>query len=181
LAGLELAADLVIIGESTSQFLKMDDFLQGMKSSTANIRGRVIRADTSEVIAAKSMDGRAVGLTESEAASKSLTLVSQKVSDYFISEIVKSWKKELKKGGIFDVVIYGVNYEKLNKIINQISIMEGVTNIEKIYFVADKSLLNITFVGDSITLAEKIKDLKDMKLEIVGLSMQKIEIESKDR
>lgn len=180
LAGLELAADLVIIGESTAQFFKQD-FLQGLVSSVANITAKVIRTDTAEVLAAKREEGRALDITDNGSANKALTISVKKLSDYFVDEIVKKWKKEIKKGVSFDVVIYGITYENLNKITNILSNIQGVKEIEKLYFVAGKSLLNVTFIGDTTALTERIRetDFKYLKLEVVGLSAYRIELEVK--
>lgn len=180
LAGLELAADLVIIGEASAQFFTAE-FLQGMTSSVAVLTGRVVRADTAEIVAAKREEGRAVDITAGGAASKSLTTSAKKLSDYFVDEIIKNWKKEVKKGSSFDVSIYGVTYDNLNKIVNIISGVQGVKEVEKLYFVAGRSLLNVTFIGDTNTLVERIReiDFKDIKLEVVGLSTYKIELEVK--
>lgn len=180
LAGLELAVDLVIIGEASAQFFTAE-FLQGMTSSVAVVTGRVVRADTAEIVAAKREEGRAVDITAGGAASKALTTSAKKLSDYFVDEIIKNWKKEVKKGSSFDVSIYGVTYDNLNKIVNIISDIQGVKEVEKLYFVAGRSLLNVTFIGDTNTLVERIReiDFKDLKLEVVGLSTYKIELEVK--
>ena len=179
-AGLELAADLVILGEASAQFFTQE-FLQGMTSSVANITGRVIRVDTAEVLAAKREEGRALDITAEGAANKALALSSKKISDYFVAEIVKKWKKEFKKGASFDLVVYGVTYDNINKISNVLLTIQGVKDVEKLYFVANKSLLNIIFVGDTVTLAEKIRetDFKDVKIEVVGLSAYRVELEVK--
>src|SRR5437867_3754782 len=50
-AGLEVAADLIVVGEASAKYFK-SPALGGLISASANITARAVRADTAEVIAA---------------------------------------------------------------------------------------------------------------------------------
>ena len=103
-----------------------------------------------------------------------------KLSDYFVAEIVKGWKKEIKKGATIDIVVSGLkSFKDLSQVELALSKISGLKDIQKLYFVGDRALLNATFVGDTVTLAEKIDEISDIKLNVIGLSAYKIELDNK--
>ena len=87
-AGLEVAADLIIVGEATAKYFK-SPVLGGLISATANLTARTIRADTAEVIAATAgLSARAVAITDEDAAHKALLKAGEKMASEFVDSIL---------------------------------------------------------------------------------------------
>jgi|GEM_PF-746525 len=176
-AGLEVASDLVVVGEAKMAI--NDKALPNMISCTARIAGRVIRADTAEVLSSDFKEGRKVDITSDGAATKAAEAASNLLSDLFVSDIVKKWKKEVQKGSNIDIAVYNVEYKQINAIKTELSKITGLKDPQTLYFVAKRALLTATYVGDSVGLVEEINKMAfpDFKLEVVGLSAYKIELE----
>lgn len=178
-AGLEVAADLIVVGEATAKYFK-SPALGGMVSATANLNARAVRADTAEVIAtASGLTARKVAITDDGAAQQALIEAGEKMASQFVDSIVEKWRREVKKGGTLDVVLDGVNFTTAKIVANKLAEINGVKNVESLYLVGRRSLLNVTFVGDSTSLAGEIAKtvFGELKVEVVGLSAYKLELE----
>ena len=178
-AGLEVAADLIVVGEARASYFK-SPVLGGLISATANLTARAVRADTAEVIAAMpGLSARAVDITDEGAAAKALMTAGEKMASEFVDSIIAKWKREAKKGAGLDVIVDGVDYKKLKVLTNRLAAIEGVRDVQSLYLVGRRSLLNVTFAGDSTGLADRIEaaDFGTIKVGVVGLSAYKIELE----
>jgi hypothetical protein len=178
-AGLEVAADLIVVGEASAKYFK-SPALGGLISATANLTARAVRADTAEVIAAMpGMSARAVDITDEAAASKALISAGEKMASEFVDSILTKWRREAKKGAGLDVTLDGVDYKKVKVVTNKLATIEGVKDVQSLYLVGRRSLLNVTFAGDSNSLADRIEDANfgALKVAVVGLSAYKLELE----
>ncbi len=178
-AGLEVAADLIVVGESSARYFK-SPALGGLVSATANIVARVVRADTAEVIAAAAgLNARAVDITDEAAAHKALMTAGQKMASEFVDSILAKWRREIRKGADLDVVLDGVNYKKLKIVTNKLATLTGVKDVQSLYLVGRRSLLNVTFSGDTASLADAIENarFKGLEVSVVGLSAYRLELE----
>ncbi|MFH1823884.1 MAG: FecR family protein [Candidatus Firestonebacteria bacterium] len=180
MAGLEYGADLIIVGEATTDIYRGEE-MAGMVSATSNLVARIVRTDTAQVLAAKRETDRKPDITADAAASTTLDNAAKKMSAYFIDEIVRKWKEETRKGAIYDILVTNVTFEKLNIIQQTLAAVADKNQVDKLYFVVNRALLNMSFIGDSATLAGKISTLefKGFKVEVVGLTAYKVELEVK--
>lgn len=178
-AGLEVGADLIVVGEAKAKYFT-NAAMGGLISGVANLTARAVRADTAEVIAADpAISSRAVDITDEAAASKALTMAGEKMASEFVDSILSKWKREMKKGTGLDVVVDGVDYKKLKLITNKLAELNGVKDVQSLYLVGRRSLLNVTCVGDSTSLADEIEkaDFSPLKVSVDGLSAYKLEME----
>jgi hypothetical protein len=179
-AGLEVGADLIVVGEANVKYFK-SPALGGLISATANMTGRAVRADTAEIIAAQpGLTSRAVDITDDAAAQKALIQTGEKMASMFVDSIMEKWRREVRKGTGLEVVVDGVDYKKLKVITNKLAELDGVKDVQSLYLVGQRSLLNVTFGGDSTSLAEEIEKVADwggLKVGVVGLSAYKLEME----
>jgi len=179
-AGLEVGADLIVVGEASAKFFKTPA-LGGLISATANMTGRAIRSDTAEIIAAlPGLTARAVDITDDAAAQKALIQAGEKMASVFVDSIMDKWRREVRKGTGLEIVVDGVDYKKLKVVTNKLAELDGVKDVQSLYLVAGRSLLNVTFGGDSASLAEEIEKVADwggLKVGVVGMSAYKLEME----
>ena len=178
-AGLEVAADLIVVGEATARYFK-GQALGGLISATANLTARAVRADTAEVIAsAAGIRASAVAITDEDAAQKALMSVGEKLGSQFVDSIITKWRRDARKGAALDVVVDGVDFKKLKTVVNTLSRIEGVKDVQQLYLVGKRSLLNLIYQGDTQGLAEAVEaaKFKGIVVNVVGLSAYKLELE----
>ncbi|MFH1075002.1 MAG: FecR domain-containing protein [Candidatus Firestonebacteria bacterium] len=177
-AGLEFGADIIITGQVDASALNTGA-AYGMITGIADMRIKVVKCDTAEIVAAKQRQERQPDVIVQGAFNGAVRKASSKLVAEINDEIVKSWKKEALKGASINISLYNVAFEKLEAVRNAISGISGVKNVNQVSFVGGRALLTAAFSGDSLTLAEKAAEinLKDIKLNVVGISMNRIEIE----
>ncbi|MEI7905401.1 MAG: FecR family protein [Candidatus Firestonebacteria bacterium] len=181
-AGLEFGADLAVVLDTTTGFFSDKELLAGMISASTNISGKVVRTDDALLLAAKNVSSRKVDITEDSAAVAAVKDASKKITGIFIDEILKKWKEEARKGGVFTLTCS--NLADLNKVKNveqALAALDGAKNVEQLYFQGKRALFNLTFAGTAETLAGKIGAIesKGLKFDVVGLTAYRIELEAR--
>jgi hypothetical protein len=179
-AGLELGADIVVVGTATTSFFK-NESLGGLVSSTANLNARAVRADTAEVLCAvPNAQARGLDITDEAAAAKAMTLAGGKLANEVTRGVLEKWRSERKKGAALDLVVTGADFSGLKKIRGVLEGLRGVKNAQTLYLVAGRALLQVTYSGDSLGLAEALAkaDFGKLNLEVVGLSAYRVEVET---
>jgi len=179
-AGLELAADVVIVGDAVTESFKTP--LPGQPySARVSLTGRVVRCDTAEVIAAyvPSRASRGIDVTAEAATQKVLISSSERMASVFVDSIVEGWRRESRMGATIDVIVEGADYEKLERIVSTFRGLAGVKDVQKLYLIQYRALLAVDFSGDSVALADGIikADFGTVKVSVVGLSAYRLEIE----
>jgi len=178
-AGLEIGADLIVVGQAVAKYFK-SPALGGLVSATANMTLRAVRADTAEVIAASSdIVSRQVDITDEGAAFKALAQAGEKAGSQFIDSIMAKWRREVRKGAGLDVTVDGVTFSTLKTVRNALAEINGVSEVQQLYLVGKRALLNVTYKGDTASLAEAIEGASfgGLRVSVVGLSAYKLEIE----
>ena len=142
---------------------------------------KVVKCDTAQVVAAKQRQDRHVDIIDQGAFNGAVRKSSAKLVSLINDDIVKSWKKEAAKGSAIDVLVMDVTFEKLEKIRGALAGIEGVKGVDALPFQAARSILVVKFSGDSISLSQKINELKinGISLNVVGYSLSKVEVEVK--
>ena len=181
-AGLELGADIIIVLDVSTGFSHMGSDYANLISATTNISGKIIRTDDANVLGVKMVRKAFPAANEDDAASTAIGLAGKDIAQYFMDEIVKKWKDEMRKGGSFTISCTNVsNFEKVKALEQALAGIDGAKNVSQYNYVAKRTFYTLQFVGDSASLAEKIAGLqiKGLSLDIVGLSAYKVEVEVK--
>ena len=118
-------------------------------------------------------------ITDEAAAYKALANATEKASSAFIDSIMAKWRRDQRKGTGLEITVDGVDFKKLKVIRNSLATIDGATDVQQLYLVGRRALLNITYKGDTATLAEEIEKtvFPGLKVGVVGLSAYKLEIE----
>lgn len=179
-AGLEIGADLVIVGQVDTDVTR-PEMLAGMYSGVADMTVKAVRCDTAVVLGAKNIQSKGVEITEQAAMTNAIRKASGKLLEQMNDTIIKAWKTESSKGSSMDIVLVGVTFENVEAIRQALASISGAKNVNQVSLVAKRALITMTFAGDSLSLSQKIQEIKvkDLALNVVGLSMNKVEIDVK--
>jgi hypothetical protein len=179
-AGLELGADIVVAGTATASFFK-NESLGGLVSATANLNARAVRADTAEVLAAvPNAQARALDITDEAAAAKAMAKAGGVLAEEVTDGVLEKWRQERKKGSGLDLVVEGADFAGVKRLKQVLEGLRGVRGAQTLYLVGGRALLQVTYAGDSLGLAEALAkaDFGKLNLEVVGLSAYRVEVET---
>ena len=181
-AGLEFGADIAIVVDTTTGIFSDKDMLAGMVSASTNISGKIYRTDDAIVISAGNQPSRKVDITEDSAATAAIKDAATKLGQKFIGDIIKKWKEEARKGGVFTVTCSNISdYNKAKELEKALAGINGAKNVTQYYFTAKRALYTVQFTGDSGTLAGEAGSLTlgGKNVEVVGVTAYRIELEAK--
>ncbi len=180
-AGLEFGADIAIVIDTSTGIFSDKELLAGMVSASTNISGKVYRTDDAIVISAGNQPSRKVDLTEDAAAAGAIKDAATKIGQKFIADIIKKWKEEARKGGIFTVTCSNIpDYASAKELEKALAGISGAGNVTQYYFTGGRALYTVQFSGDSGSLAGEAGNLKSggKSVAVVGVTAYRIELEA---
>jgi len=171
--GLEYGADIVIVGEAFSEFGK--NVAGGLVSCNARVEARAVKMDTGEIIEAKGFHANGLDRSEILAGKKALTNGGAEIAKYFI----KRFSNVQTDAVITQVVVSGINFMQLKVLTESLENASQVSTVRKETFSQGIAKLEVRCRGSADELSNLLSNLKfqDFKLEVTGLSGNRIEVE----
>jgi hypothetical protein len=171
--GFDYGADIVVLGEAFSEY--QQDLPNGLVSCSARVEARAIRTDTGEIITAHAMHANAADSTELLAGKKALASAGNKLAEYFAQKFQSIHADSV----ILQMVISPVNYEQFRDISSALEEMPNVTGVKRGSLDQGLAKVDVRFQGSIDEFGNSISALEfnNFKLNIVGFSENKVEIE----
>jgi len=177
--GLDAGAEVVVTGTATAG--NAQSVRDVMFASKAVCSARAIRTSNASLYAVSSVSKSAADGIAEGAQRKAIASTCHGVAQEIFWKIVKKWNDELMSGGDVEIVLSGVNFSKLKKVIDGVREFDEVTEVVQRSFDAPAAVLSVTYRGDAMQLADRIDEKKfaGLDLEILTVSSGKINIRVK--
>jgi len=183
-AGLELAADVVIVGEAMAEAYQLPD-MGNPYSGRAHLVARLVRTDTAQVMAAYSprRPARIAASTGDGAMRRALAIAGERAASVFVASVTAEWKKERREGAGIEVLVYGATRDIQDRVMKGIRRLPGVSDVESQYLTGGRALLLVRYEGGSLGLADGIGGTAfvDPRVEVVGLTAYRVEVDASRR
>lgn len=177
--GLEYGAEAVIIGNAIAKLAGKGIAGTEMKSIHASVTARAVKADTGEILATASEKGATAHLDETAGGALAIIKASEKIASNLIDQIITKWSGEVGGQTTVQLVITGIDFVGLNKFKTIIqSQVRGVLKLNQRSFTAGVAVIDIETRTNAQSMAEELamKNFETFKVEIIGLSANKIDI-----
>lgn len=177
--GLEYGAEAVIIGNAVAKLAGKGIAGTEMKSIHASVTARAVKADTGEILATASEKGATAHLDETAGGALAIKKASEKIASNLIDQIITKWSGEVGGQTTVQIVITGIDFVGLNKFKTIIqSQVRGVLKLNQRSFTAGVAVIDIETRTNAQSMAEELsmKNFETFKVEIIGLSSNKIDI-----
>lgn len=177
--GLEYGAEAVIIGNAVAKLAGKGIAGTEMKSIHASVTARAVKADTGEILATASEKGATAHLDETAGGALAIKKASEKIASNLIDQIITKWSGEVGGQTTVQLVITGIDFVGLNKFKTIIqSQVRGVLKLNQRSFTAGVAVIDIETRTNAQSMAEELamKNFETFKVEIIGLSANKIDI-----
>ncbi|UCG77885.1 MAG: flagellar assembly protein T N-terminal domain-containing protein [Nitrospirota bacterium] len=177
--GLRSGAEVVVVG--TASIGDVESIRGQLYASKASISLRALKTDNASLYAISSQSKAATDAVADSAQRKALERTSKSAASDIFWKIVKKWNKEKIRGNEIEIVLSGVNFTVLRSVKDEIGALRGVSEVFQRSFDAPTAVLNITYNGDSIRLAEILDEMKfkGFDLEVQGVSPGKLNLKVK--
>jgi hypothetical protein len=177
--GLEYGAEVVIIGNAAAKIAGKG--IQGteLKSIHASLTARAVKTDTGEILATASEKGVIAHLDETAGGSFAIKKAGEKIASSLINQIIDKWSGEIGGQSTVQLIITGINFVNLNKFKSVIQTqVRGVQKLHQRSFAAGVAVIDVETRTSAQAMAEELamKNFEIFKVEIIGLSANKIDI-----
>lgn len=171
-AARQFGVDIMIVGEAFSEGVgDPSQWLPGHQNSNmhacrARVEAKMFIVRTGQIIAA---DGKfASGLDNSQAVAskKALAKAGQQMGEYFVQQITGMYTSQQ---GI-EVVVYGADFSKINKVQSAIGSVRGVKSCNLSSYEGGKAIFAVMYSGSPQTLYNQIQSLTDANITLQSIS-----------
>ena len=177
--GLEHGAEVVIIGSAVAKLAGKGIAGTEMKSIHASITVRAVRADTGEIISSASEKGATAHLDETAGGALAIKKAGEKLASSLIDQIIAKWSGEVGGQTTVQLTVSGIDFVSLNKFKTIIqSQVRGVLKLNQRSFTAGVAVIDVETKTNAQSMAEELamKNFETFKVEIIGLSANKIDV-----
>ena len=177
--GLEYGAEVVIIGSAVAKLAGKGIAGTEMKSIHASITVRAVRAATGEIISSASEKGATAHLDETAGGALAIKKAGEKLASSLIDQIIAKWSGEVGGQTTVQLTVSGIDFVSLNKFKTIIqSQVRGVLKLNQRSFTAGVAVIDVETKTNAQSMAEELamKNFETFKVEIIGLSANKIDV-----
>lgn len=178
-------ADVLLIGNAKttiSQIALMRS--SGMKTASANLQIRAVRADDGVVIAASSARGVQAHIDEMTGSTLALEKAAQKAADDLKDKIIARYQKNQNSMRQIQLEVSGIkSFSQLNTLKNGLPYyIRGLKNVYQRSFGGGMALFDIEISekAESVAAELEAKSIESIQLEVTGLTHNKITVHIKD-
>jgi len=178
-----LGAEIILTGSAVSKVASgAPDVVRnaGFKSCQANITLRAIRADDASIIAVASAYDRAAHIDEITGGTMALEKAAKKAGDEIKDKILVVWQKDVYSGTQVQLQVLNIaSFSQLNKLKNSLQYyVRGIQGVNQRNFASGTALFDVDIKGNAEQMATELdaKDIEGLKLQVVGLSANKVTV-----
>ncbi|KAA3608779.1 MAG: hypothetical protein D8M58_18755 [Calditrichaeota bacterium] len=172
-------AEILIIGNAKTTVTQLPMMRSsGMKTNSANMNLRVVRADDAMVIATSTSRGVMAHIDEMTGGSMAMEKAAKKSAEDLKNKVIEKFRKnQYEQRQIQFQVTNITSFDQLNTIKNSLPYyVRGVKNIYQRSFGAGSALFDIEITQKAETVASELsaKNIEGIDLEITGVTQNKL-------
>jgi hypothetical protein len=177
--GLRVGAEAVVIGSASLG--DVESVRDVLYASRATVSLRALRTDNAMIYAVSNEAATEAAGIPDAAQRKSLEVTSTKAAKDIFWKVVKKWNDQMMTGSNIEVILSGVSFSSLKKVINGFWEIRGITDVIKRNFDSPTAVLNITYSGDTMHLAEILDEerFEGFDIEVLTVSPGKMSLKVK--
>lgn len=172
-------AEILIIGSAKTTVTQLAMMKSsGMKTCSANLNLRVVRADDAGIIATSSARGVAAHIDELTGSNLAMEKAAEQSAKDVKSKIVEKFRQNQYAHRQIQLQVLNItSFEQLNTIKNSLPYyVRGIKNVYQRSFEAGVGLFDIDITQKAESVASEIsaKGIEGIKLEIIGVTQNKL-------
>jgi hypothetical protein len=172
-------AEILIIGNAKTTITQLPMMKSsGMKTCSANMNLRVVRADDAMIIATSSSRGVAAHIDELTGSGLAMEKASQQSATDLKDKIIEKFRTNQFEQRQIQLQVLGItSFDQLNTIKNSLPYyIRGVKNIYQRHFEAGSALFDIEITQKAESVASELstKEIEGIDLEVVGVTQNKL-------
>ena len=174
--GRRSGAEVVVVG---SALLGQAESVRGiLYASKATVSLRAIRSDNASLSAATVTTENSIDGIADAAQRKAVDSAGRNATKDLFWKIVKKWNEEKTAGAEIEIVVTGVQFSQLKKVIYALKTVAGMKEVTQRSFDSPTAVLTALFEGDANRLADILSDVTvaDAAMDVQSVSAGKISL-----
>jgi len=163
--------DYIVVGQAVSQYAG-DLYDSGVKSSRAHIDAKIVKVDTGEIIAVKTMDSSGVDITPQSAAEKALTNAGGELANALIPDLMQYAANPDKP---VSLLFHQASFQKIRAVQDLLKDVPGVRSVKLRSYSQGLAEITLTYPGTTKTLMESIDRIAQFPIMVTNLTNSAVE------
>jgi hypothetical protein len=179
--GARFKADVVIVGKATAKYggefnMDIGDTRQELHKYTGTLSVRAIRTDSSQLLVSKSFS-TTINATESQGGEdKALTKLAKEAAPKLLQATVEAWRKQVNVSRNIQLNISGMDYAGWKKFKEEAEKIRGMQALRLREITEAVANIDVEYEFSKENLADRLTEMKSVKLEIVEISPNRIKL-----
>lgn len=170
----DFGAEVLVEGEIRRTFTEERKVMgRSMRFFSNEIRLKAFETDTAKIL----YSGFQTRPPSGGEANLPLEEATSELTNEMIAGILGQWRKDVYQAGSFQLNIKGATFGDLSRITDGLRQIRGLDTVQVKNFQSGIAHLDLQFKGTALALGEKIAQLKDLPLELVGIQANIIDFE----
>lgn len=167
-----IGAEVLVIGESTRSFDRFANvFGTQYTFYRTEVQLRVVEAGTGRVIFSGAKQG------SSSATLEPLNEAAKLLTGEAIEALLQKWSSDVSNSTTFLLKIKKISFSRLMKFEKAVQNIKGMENLRRRSFAGKEAHMEVDFVGNTDELAERLMSIPGLRVEIIGLNQQTLDLE----
>ncbi len=173
-------AEIIVLLDAQATFEKKA-MLYGKEMIYFNgiVKSKVVRIDSGIIVSSSAGKSIRGGTTPEEAIFDTIQFAAEDSSDNLIRGVLKSWADMLNMGRFIEVVIKNISVSELTGIIDAISSVDGVSQVNQRSYSNRTAYLEVKSKHKAMYLAGSFESIYGKKLEVLNFTSNKIVLKKK--
>jgi nucleotide-binding universal stress UspA family protein len=169
----DYGAEILVQGEVRRTFVDQRTiFGRPTRFFSNEIRLKALETDTGKVL----FSGYKTSPASGAEALLPLQEATSELAEEMIAGILQQWRKDVFQAGTYQLNISKATFNKLSKFKQGLLKIRGLQDIQTRSYQSGHALLEIKYQGPLEQLAEKISQMKDLSVEVVGLQSNSLDL-----
>lgn len=177
-AAQKFGVDIIIVGEAFSEGVgDPAQWLPGnqnsnMQACRARVEAKMFIARTGQIIAADGKFASGMDNSQAIASKKALAKAGQQMGEYFVEQITGLYTNNQS----VEVVVYGADFSKINRVQTAIRNVRGVKNVNLSSYENGRAVFTVMYGGSPQALFSQIDSQSDLTLNLQSISYNTLTI-----
>jgi hypothetical protein len=178
--GNRSGAEVIITGNAIAKKSSVEVELGGMISVQANVNLRAIRTDNADIIATASASAPQVHIDDVTGGVMAIQKATEKAAEQLSEQIIAAWSEDLASGMRVNLIVHNIeSFGDLNdfKLALQ-DCVRGTKSVDMRSFSSGVAEFDLetTSTADDIAQSLTAKDLGKFRVEVLGVTQNKLEL-----
>jgi hypothetical protein len=173
-------AEVIVTGKAVANATTTTVYGTSIRSQQATLNIKAIRADNGSIIAVSSVQDKTTHIDDMTGGAKAIQQGAKKLSADLINKILDQWSKELTSSSKITLLILGIqSFAQLDNFKSSLKYyVRGIESVNQKSYGGGVAELDIETKGTADQLARELqlKDLEKFKVEVTGVSPNKVTI-----